>query len=179
MRNAHALSTASRRRLDHHGIADLVRDPDGVPVVLDHAEEARNGRNPGLCRGLFGFDLVAHCGDRGGIGPDENQAGVGERARKRLALRQEAVAGMNGLRPGRAADVHDFLDDEIALGRRRRSDQNGLIGHLDVKCVAIGFRIHGYGFDAHPASRLDDPAGDLAAIGDQYPFEHLPVDLQP
>jgi hypothetical protein len=33
--------------------------------------------------------------------------------------------------------------------------------------IAIGFGIDGDGLDAHLAGGLDDPAGDLAAIGDQ------------
>jgi hypothetical protein len=39
--------------------------------------------------------------------------------------------------------------------------------------VAIGLGIDGDGFDPHPARCFDDPAGDLAAVGNQYSFEHL------
>ena len=68
-------------------------------VVLDHAEMAGHGRDLGFGRRLLGFDLVAHGGDRAGVGADENDACLRERARKRLALGQEAVAGMHGLAP--------------------------------------------------------------------------------
>ena len=33
--------------------------------------------------------------------------------------------------------------------------------------VAVGLGVDGDGGDAHPARRLDDAAGDLAAVGDQ------------
>ena len=98
---------------------------------------------------------------------------LGERARKRLALGQEAIAGMHGLRAGLAAGLDDLVDQQIALGRRRRADQHGLVGHLDMERVAVGLGIDGYRLDPHAARSLDDPAGDLAAIGDQNSFEHV------
>ena len=38
--------------------------------------------------------------------------------------------------------------------------------------IPVGLGIDGDRLDAHPAGGLDDPAGDLAAIGDQNSFEH-------
>jgi hypothetical protein len=38
--------------------------------------------------------------------------------------------------------------------------------------IAIGFGKYRNGRDAHPARGLDDPAGDLAAIGNQDALEH-------
>ena len=97
MRDPHALAAAAGGGLDHHGIADLVGDLHRVLVVLDDAEMARHGRDLGLRSRLLGFDLVAHRGDRARIGADEDDAGRLQRARKRFALGQEAVAGMHGL----------------------------------------------------------------------------------
>src|SRR5713226_1032176 len=65
---------------------------------------------------------------------------------------------------------------DARLARRscgRRPDQNRLIGHFDVECVAVGLGIDGHGLYSHAASSLDDPAGDLAAVGDQNSFEHF------
>ena len=172
MRDAHALATATSRRLDHHRITDFVGDLHGMLVVLDDPEMTRHGRNLGLGRGLFGFDLVAHRGNRARIGTDEHDARRFERARKCLTLRQEAVTRMHSLRAGPAAGLDDLLHDEIALSRLRRSDKHSFVGHFDVERVAVGLRIDGNRLDAHPACGLDDPASDFAAIGDQYLFEH-------
>src|SRR6188472_4364870 len=79
---------------------------------------------------------------------------------------------MDGLRAALAAGFHDCLNNLITLGGRRGADRHGLVGHHDVKRVSIRLRVHGNGFDAHPAGRSDNPAGDLAAIGDQNSFEH-------
>ena len=179
MRDPHALAAAAGGGLDHHGIADLVGDLHRMLFVLDDAEMARHGRDLGLRGGLLGFDLVAHRGDRAGVGADEDDAGRLKRARKRFALGQEAVAGMHGLRAGLAAGLDDLLDHQIALGGGRRADQDRVIGHFDVEGVAVGLGIDGDRLDSHPAGGLDDPAGDLAAIGDQNSFEHVLACLQP
>jgi hypothetical protein len=39
--------------------------------------------------------------------------------------------------------------------------------------VLVRFGVHRDRLDAHPAGGLDDPAGNLAAIGNQDFFEHL------
>src|SRR6478672_688182 len=85
-------------------------------------------------------------------------------ARKRLALRQETVAGMDGLGAGALAGIHDPVDQQVAFGGRRRPDRDRLIGHLDVERVAVGLGIHGYRLDPHVAGGLDNATGDLAAI---------------
>jgi len=42
--------------------------------------------------------------------------------------------------------------------------------------ILVGFGIDRDRLDAHPARGLDDPAGDFAAVGDKYFFEHqLPM----
>ncbi len=179
MRDAHALAAAAGGGLDHDGIADLVGDLDRVLVVLDHAEIAGHGRDLGLGGRLLGFDLVAHRGDGARIGTDEDDAGLCQRARKGLALGQEAVAGMHGLGAGLAAGLDDLVDHQVAFGGRRRADLDGLVGHFDVQRVAVGLGIDGDRLDAHPAGGLDDAAGDLAAIGDQNSLEHVLVYLQP
>jgi hypothetical protein len=38
--------------------------------------------------------------------------------------------------------------------------------------VAVGLGIDRNAFDTHPTRGLDDPAGDLAAIGNQDSLEH-------
>ena len=100
-----------------------------------------------------------------------------ERRAEGRALGQEAVAGMHGFGPGRLAGLDDLLGDEIALRRRRRADMHRLVGHLDMHRVAVGVGIDRDRRDPHPPRRLDDAAGDLAAIGDQDFLEHRDVPL--
>ena len=172
MGNAHALAAAAGGGLDHHRIADLVGDLGGLLLVLDDAEIAGHGRNFRRGRGLLAFDLVAHRGDRFGIGPDESDAGLGERHRKGFALGEKAIARMHRFGACGFAGFDDFIDEEIALRRRGRSDQNRLIRHFDMERVAVGLGIDRDGGNPHAPGGLDDPAGDLAAIGNQDSLEH-------
>src|SRR5258708_12212375 len=103
MRDPHALAAAAGGSLDHDGVADRIGDLHGMLFVLDHAEEARHGRDVGLGGCLLGLDLVAHRSDRAGVGSDEDDASLLEYARKGLALSQESIAGMHGLRAGLTA----------------------------------------------------------------------------
>ena len=169
--DAQALAAAAGRRLHHHRIADLLGDLARVRIVLDLADEAGNRVDLGGLRQLLGFDLVAHRGDGLDVRADEGDADLGQRLGERLALGEKAVAGMHGLGAGVAAGLHDPVDDEIGLRRRRRADMDGLVGHLDMQRVRVGVGIDGDGLDAHLAGRLDDAAGDLAAIGDQNLLE--------
>ena len=95
-----------------------------------------------------------------------------QRLGKSLAFGEEAVTRMHRLGTGLLAGVDDLLDHQIALGRRRRSDQHRLIRHLDVQRVPVRLGIDRNGLDPQAARGLDDPAGDLAAIGNQNALEH-------
>ena len=106
------------------------------------------------------------------IRADEDEAGFRERGRKRRAFGEEAVSRMHGLGAGLFAGCKDTIDAEIAFGRRRRTNRHRLVRHLDVECVPVSVGVDRYGRDPHPARGLDDPTGNLAAIGDQDPLEH-------
>ena len=170
--DAHALAAAAGRSLDHHGIADLGSDLLGMVGVLDDAEKARNGADPGGIGEFLGFDLVAHRLDRLRLGADEDDALCFQRRAEGGPLGEEPVAGMDGFGAGRLAGRDDIFGDEIALRGRRRADMHRLVGHLDMHGVAVGIGIDGDRRDPHLPRRPDDAAGDLAAIGDQDFLEH-------
>jgi hypothetical protein len=171
--DAHALAAAAGRGLDHDRVADLVGDFSRLLLVGDDSEVAGDGRDLGLGGRLLGFDLVAHGGDGPGIGADEDDPRLRQRCGKGLALRQKPVARVHRLGAGPLAGVDDPVDDEIALGGGRRADQHGLVRHLDVERVPVGLGIDRDRADPHATRGLDDPAGDLAAIGDQDALEHI------
>ncbi len=176
MRDPHALAAAAGRGLDHHRIADLVRNLAGVGVILDHPEMAGNGRDTRPRGRLLGGDLVAHGGDRLRVRADEDNAGRLERQRKLGALGQEAITGMNGFGAGLAAGRNNRLNREVTLYCRRRTYANRLMRHRDMQRVLVGIGIDRHGCDPHPLRRPDDAAGDLAAIGDQNALEHVARD---
>ena len=177
-REAHALAAAAGRGLHHHRIADLPGDPDRMLGVRDLADEARHHRDARELRQLLRFDLVAHRRDGGGRRPDEHDPRVGAGPGEPLAFRQEAVARMHRLRPRRPARRDDRLAQQVALGGRRRPQPHRLVRHLDMQRRRVGIRIDRDGPDPHPAACLDDPARDLAAVGDQNLVEQSDLPLQ-
>jgi hypothetical protein len=50
------------------------------------------------------------------------------------------------------------------------------IRHLDMQRVLVGVGVDRDGCNAEPPRGLDDAAGDLTTVGDQYPLEHGPAD---
>ena len=168
----HALAAAAGRGLDHDRIADLVGDLGRPLRRFDHAKIARHSRDLGGIGEFLRFNLVAHRLDGPGVGTDEDDLRRGERMGERRALGEKPVARMDRLGAGRLAGVNDLVDHEIGLSRGGRADGDRLIGHFDMKRVLVGFRIDGDGLDAHAARRLDDAAGDLAAVGDEDLLEH-------
>ena len=89
-----------------------------------------------LRRGLLDSILSPIAAIAPGFGPMKTMPAAASALRKRLALGQEAVAGMHGLSARPLAGLHDLVDHEITLGRLRRADRNRLVGHGDVQRIA-------------------------------------------
>ena len=85
---------------------------------------------------------------------------------------QEAVTRVDGVgaRDLRGADHRRHI--EVAVGAAGRPDADVLVGELDVQLVLVGLGVDSHRLDAELPARIDDAEGDLAAVGDQYFFEH-------
>ena len=108
-----------------------------------------------------------------GLGADEDDSGLGQRARERLALRQEAIARMDRLGARLFAGLDDLVDDQVGLRGRSGADMHRLVRHRHMNRVPVGIGIDGDRLDTHPASGLDDAARNLAAVRNQDFLEHL------
>ena len=78
---------------------------------------------------------------------------------------------MHGFGAGLPGGIDDGVDAEIAVLRRCRTDQHGLVGERDMQRIAIGLGEYRHRSQAHAFGRANDPAGDLAAVRDQELFE--------
>src|SRR5260370_5430247 len=97
-RDAHALAAAAGGSLDHHRVANLLGDGDGLLIVFDYGEMTGDGRYLGARRRLFRFDLVAHGGDGLGIGTDKHDSSCRQRGGESRPLGEKATPRMP--RPG-------------------------------------------------------------------------------
>ena len=170
--DAHALAAAARGGLDEHRVADAIGFALQERRILLVAVIARHERDARLLHDALRRALRAHRADRGRRRADEHDARALARLGEVLVLREEAVAGMDRLRAGGARDLEDAIAAQVAFLCRGRADEEGLVGGEDVLRARIGFRVHGDGLDREPAGGADDPAGDLAAVGDEDLREH-------
>ena len=170
--HADALASATCGRLDGDRIADALSVADGLLDVVDRILEARHGRHASLVHRAAALDLVAHHGDGTGRRTDPGEARVGHRLGELGVLGQESVAGVDGLGAGRLGCRQDLGLVEVALGRRRATERNGLVGHANVQRFVVDVRVDGDALDAHLAGGTDDAQGDLAPVRDQNSAEH-------
>src|ERR1700687_955429 len=150
----------------------MPRPPPPGAAIAQRLAAARQHRHPGGGRRLAGLRLVAHGADHSRARPDPAEPALLEHLGEMGVLGQEAVAGMDGVGAGDLGRRDDARDVEIAGRRGGRADADVLVGIGDVQAVAVGGRADGDGLDAELAARLDDPQGDLAAVGDEDLLEH-------
>ena len=65
-----------------------------------------------------------------------------------------------------------FGDVQVALGRDRGADQEGLVGRAHVRRLAVDLRVDGDRDDPHLLQGAGDADGDLAAVGYEHLLEH-------
>ena len=166
---AHALAAAARARLEQHRVADLRGRQrqrlvvQAGPVGSGHHGHARLGH------GLLGPDLVAHGFDGRRRRADEHDPGRLAGRGERRVLRQEAVAGVDGLRAGPPGRADHGVHRQVG---RRRAQVHGQVGQGHVRRGRVRVGVHGHGPDAEPPQGPDHPAGDLAPVGHQHGAEH-------
>ena len=154
------------------GIADVAGDALGFVLVGDGAVGTRNDRDAEPLGGALGLDLVAHDADMVAGRADEGDVVGGEDVGELGVLRQEAVAGMDGVGAGDLAGGDDLVDVEIAVARRRRADADAFVGEPHMHGVGVGRGMDGDGLDAEFLGGAQDAQRDFAAIGDEDFLEH-------
>src|SRR5699024_11280725 len=88
--------------------------------------------------GLFGGDLVAHGPDGVRARAEEDDAGGFAGRGELRVLRQESVAGVDGLRSGRPGGGDDLVDAQLRFGGGGRAQVHGGVGGIDVGGGGIG-----------------------------------------
>ena len=170
--HAHALATATGGSLDEHRVANLFGDAGRFLCGLDGAVGAGDRGNAELGHGRLGMGLVAELLDGLGARADEDDVVVGTGARELRALREETVAGVDGLCTGDLSRTDDVLDHQIGLGRGCRADADGLVGELDGQRVRVGLGVDDDGLHAELMRSADDANRDLAAVRDKDLVKH-------
>ena len=152
--------------------------PNSLPKATTSSGEvstsvrAGHARDAGPLGRVAGADLVAHDLDGLGRRADEGHAPLGDGPGEVGVLREEAVAGVDGVGPALLDDVEDGLGVEVALGRRLAPEGVGLVGQADVEGVAVELGVDGDRGHAQLPAGPDHPDGDLPPVGDEDLLQH-------
>ena len=164
----HPFPAPSRRRLDDQRVADLLAERDDALDRSDRLDRARDDRDAcGAHRGAGG-GLRPHQLDRGRRRPDPGQACLLDEAGEPRVLGEEAVAGVDGPRPGAKRSLDEHVPTEVALRGRARSDEVRLVGGAHVRAPPVGLRVDGDAAETELAQGAKDPDRDLATVRDEH-----------
>ena len=130
-------------------------------------DRAGSARHAGAIGGSAGAGLRAELTHGGSRRPDKNNAGSGTGFGEVGVLREEAIAGMDGVGAALAGDFEDAVAAEIGVGRGRGAEAVGFIGVHDMERGTIGVGVDGYGRDAELTAGADEAECDFAAVGDE------------
>ena len=143
-------------------------DEDRQVGVGDHRWiEPRQHRHPRLGHDGLGLDLAAHQSDRLRRRTDPEQPGVDDRTGELRALGEEAVAGVDRIRPGAQSSLDDGRDRQVGLRRGHPGQAYGPVRIGDMEGLGIGVGEHRDGGQPARPAGPEHPAGDLPAVGDE------------
>ena len=128
---------------------------------------ARHKRYSGLFHNGFGSGFRAHRFNCRRRWSDKNDPLVGAGSSERRIFRQESIARVNRIGVGLVRGFENSLAQQVRVPGCRAANMNRLIRELHVQCIAVGVRVHrDSGYPEFPGGAYD-PAGNLAAIGNQ------------
>ena len=113
--DSYTLAAAARRRLDHHRIADVLRDLHRFLGALDEPHMARHSGHACFGGKLLGTDLVAHRLNGVRIRADEDDILFLQALCEGRVLGKKAEAGVNRFGAGLLHRIDDLVHDKIGL----------------------------------------------------------------
>ena len=169
---AHAAAAAPRHRLHEDGEGKgqrLLDERVNIGARRDAAQRGHAGRPGGGDRSR----LVAGQGEHARVRADERDARVSARLGQGRVLRQEAVAGVDGI----GARLDGGLDDQpgVEVGPHRMpglADLVRLVGLEPVLGIAVLVGEHRHRLGAELVGGAEGADRDLAAVGHQNLREH-------
>jgi hypothetical protein len=124
-------------------------------------DDRHTGGSRPRARGAF----ITHQGDGFGHGANRNEPGRLAGASKISVFGQKANPRMNRLHPRPSRSLKDGVYTEIRLNRWGRPNVNGRIRLRYVQRIGISIGVNRHCPNPQPSATPNNPAGNLAAIG--------------
>ncbi len=153
LHDAHAAAAAAPARFQHHGIADLCREPGSGPFVRRQRRGRRHYRNARADRQIARLHLVAEPAQGVGRRPDENDSRGRATLGEVRVLGQKPIAGVDGVGVRLARDADDVVHVEIGLdGALALAHEVALVRLHPVQGKAVLLRVDRNGADGRARS---------------------------
>ena len=175
MHDTHATTPAPARRFDDDRIAYRRSDlAYFLGVIGQRTFGARHAWHANFSHGGFGGDFVTHRTNVLRLGSNEDKTGIFDPVGEVGILGQKPIAWMDRLRVSHFGGADNCRNVKVTILGGRGADANRFVGQHHVLCVGIRLRVNAYSFNSKFATRTLNTQRYLAAIGDQYLFEHGP-----
>ena len=162
-----AAAAAAERRLDRDRQAVLLGERDDLRRAGHGIGGAGHQRRAGPLGDLPGGDLVAEVADGLRRRADPGQPGVEHRLGEVGVLRQEPVAGVDGVGTGLRGGREDLADVQVAGGGGVAAERERLVGGPDVRRVPVRVGVDRDAGEAGVPAGPGDADRDLAPVGDE------------
>ena len=177
--NGDSPASASVGPFHHDRVAMFRGEVQKGMQVLHRIADAGDGGHLGHPGHPAGADLIAQIFQDPRLGADPGDPGLHDLGGEFVRFRQEAVAGMDGVRPAAAGDVQDGLLVEVGLVVGGPGEVIGLVRPVHVGGAPVRLRVDGDGGNAHLCGGADDAQGDLRPVGDQDFLHRLSFPCSP
>lgn len=170
------LAAAAHGGLDHEREASRLGEGHGCVHVGDGVAPGDDGQ-AGVDGDGPGGGLGPKLCERLGRGADENDAIVFARLRKVGVLRQEAVAGVDGLGAGLLGGLDDAVDSEVRADGRQVTaggvEEDGLVTGSAVLGVLVLLGVDRHRLSPQLVDGPRDARGNLAAVCHEHAVKHV------
>ncbi len=142
-------------------------------LVTEPGIEFGQDRHAGCPQARLRASILSAIASHGlGRRADPGQAGVQHLPGERRVLGKEPVAGMHRIGPGGERGRDDRGAVQVGLRRTGAGQPDGQIGLGDVRRAGVRIGEHRHRADPSRTAGPEDPAGDLAPVGDKQGADH-------
>ena len=169
--DAHAFAASAGAGLDHHRVADRLRQFGNLILVMGMQGDARRHRHPRFPHGLAGGQFIPYHRHRFRCGADENDPRFAAAAGEAGILGQESVPGMDRVTLPFLCRSNDLLNIKITLCRSCSTNCRRFVRLQHMEGFLIDLGIDRHGGDAQLPAGAYHPHRNFAAIGNQHFFD--------
>ena len=169
---AHTFAATASTRLDQHRKPDLISRRNQGGVILADTVIARHDWNACCRHQALALRLAPHGTDRRGGRSNKDDPGIHAGFSEIRVFRQKPVSWMDRLRSGEPCCLKSTIDPQIAIAGTRWANGKRDISKTHMLRMRIGFRKYRDAANAKATRSADNPAGDLATIGDEQGLKH-------